>query len=212
MIEFYDIAWLAIKGANPADLLHALNLSEPITELDWNTGVSEIAGDMWDDVPFSRLYVSPSIQGWVLVIGDWISQTDEVKICKTLSLNYEEVWAFGTQMRMDFWLYLCCKNGQVIRHFEKDGDKIIDTGVPLPPEKKLRKASLLDEEADLDDPENWYGEDIVLGIAATYTLDPNQIKEEWLHNQFGLLAVTDIGRQQGISQRPIQPWKKPGIQ
>ncbi|MDJ1498227.1 hypothetical protein QNI19_35115 [Cytophagaceae bacterium DM2B3-1] len=208
MIEFFDIGWLAIKSESKEAVIQSLNLSEPFIQLDWNTGVSVVMGDIWDGVPFSRVYVSSPMRGWVLVVGDWISQTDKVALCQRLSETYEDVWAFSTQMRMDFWFYLYCKGGKIIRHFEKDGENIIDEGELLKKEKTLRKESLLDEEEDVNDPENWYGEDIVMGMAELFTIDPNELPEAMLKKQLGTLAVTDVGREKGISENPIEQWKE----
>src|ERR1700678_3758609 len=60
--------WLAIKASNPAVVQAALRLHHPVA-CSWEEGLAEARDD--------KLFISPSISGWVLVVGSSLPEPVE---------------------------------------------------------------------------------------------------------------------------------------
>ena len=59
------MAWIAVRSEDPAELVAALRLEEPVP-CNWNSGI----GAVYDDwLGASRVFVSPPVSGWVFAVG-----------------------------------------------------------------------------------------------------------------------------------------------
>jgi hypothetical protein len=208
---FWDISWLAVPGADAADLLTILELSEP-TPATWHRGIAAIRGDFWDfeadlRAHLARVFLTPPVRGWRLVIGGWFggSEGDErleaiTQICRILSRRYGQAHAFTTQGRMDFYAWILARDGEVLRHFVWDGGVVVDEGAPVPAEQRPRRPSTL---AASVSPLWQPSADMVMVIASDHSVVPTVLDAREPDAPAGLLATTAWGRQHGVPTRPL---------
>lgn len=71
----FKISWFAVKAADPAAVLSALEFGEG-TSTNWASG---LAAAYADSSPSDRwVFASPPVGGWVLAVGSWLPYpTDE---------------------------------------------------------------------------------------------------------------------------------------
>lgn len=201
--SFYDMSWIAVKDGNAEDVMKILNLSDPVLAT-WSRGLEAVCGDFWDfdeqsDCQFSRVFVAPKTEGWLLVIGGWLVGAGEeglqeiAEYCRQLSAKYGEAHAFTTQGRMDLYSWVLARNGEIVRMFEWDGDLSIDEGVPSPVEFELRESE-----------EEWAPSEVdVMTIAGESSIDPGQFGPDTKTEGTGFLATTSSGRLHGLPTREL---------
>jgi len=80
-ISFFDLSWLAVRAAPLEAAITALDLSDPVP-VTWRQGMKAVCGDYWDlEAPLqaflSRVFITPEVSGWRLVVGGWLGDTDD---------------------------------------------------------------------------------------------------------------------------------------
>lgn len=206
-----DISWLTVKHHSLEDVLHMLQLTDPMP-LSWNTGVCTILSDYWDtrktpDSTLTRVYVSTPLDGWIFVFGEGIFVQDVDKpiianeersnviqsLAKKLSTTYDSVAYFTSQPRRDWFEWMCVNNGEVKRYFEWNDGTLQQQGAPI-----LDKITGLVEQATKDDSVYW--EDVVFEVLEKVCVNPERVNQR---TNKGVLATTLYGKKVGVPPQPI---------
>ncbi|MGI5133326.1 hypothetical protein [Streptomyces sp. CA-106110] len=96
----------------------------------------------------ARVYVSPEVDGWTLVIGWWCDpcdgeRSDEVlRLCTELSARYGRAQAYYYGAQGDGSAWLIAEGGAVLRRYCATGeaeDTLFTLGEPLPLERARRE-------------------------------------------------------------------------
>ncbi|MFE1849089.1 hypothetical protein [Streptomyces sp. NPDC059489] len=154
----------------------------------------------------ARVYVSPELDGWTLVIGPWcdpcdVERSDEVlHLCRDLSVRYgqAQVYYYGTQHDGSAWLV--AQDGVVLRRYCETGegeDAHLTLGEPLPVEQAYREQlglpTVWDEATESDEDEDewkWVAFDLAPEIAAALGVSPLQLTTETRVVGTGVIALT----------------------
>ena len=206
-----DISWLTVKHHSLEDVLHTLQLTDPMP-LSWNTGVCTILSDYWDtrqtpDSTLTRVYVSTPLDGWVFVFGEGIFVQDVdnpiianeersnviQSLAKKLSKTYDSVAYFTSQPRRDWFEWMWVNNGEVKRYFEWNDGALQEQGAPI-----LDKVTSLVEQATKDDSVYW--EDVVFEVLEKICINPERVNQR---ASKGVLATTLYGKKVGVPPQPV---------
>ncbi|WP_229703858.1 hypothetical protein [Streptomyces albiflavescens] len=153
-----------------------------------------------------RVYVSPELDGWTLVIGRWCNpcdggRSDEVlRMCVELSARYGQAQAYYYGAQGDGSAWLIAERGSVVRRYCETGegeDHYLTLGEPLPFERARREQLGLSPTWDAatesdEDEEEWslatYG--MAPEIAAALSISPRDLTAETRTRGTGVLALT----------------------
>lgn len=153
-----------------------------------------------------RVYVSPELDGWTLVIGRWCDpcgreRSDAVlRMCEELSLRYGTAQAYYYGAQGDGSAWLVAEQGAVVRRYCETGagdDHYLTLGEPLPYERSRREALGLTRSWDAateteEDEETWALEtmDMAPEIAADLGTSPRALTAKTPLSGTGVLART----------------------
>jgi hypothetical protein len=167
----YKQGWLAVRAEDSSTVAAALPF-RLIRRAGWKEGV--VAADK----PLAgEIFVTPPVNGWVLVVGVWASswngQEDEAELERqvaALSVRFGEAQFFGTQRVVEYHQWILAKEGQIQRCFGYVGDK---------DESICNRGPLTGAEKEFDFAEinkSWFpDEQDVMKVAADWSLDPTQL-------------------------------------
>jgi hypothetical protein len=216
-IALDDISWLAVKRGKPEAILRALKLADP-TPVTWQQGLNAVGGDYFEARPdwaeLSRLFITPLVRGWRLVVGGWVaagpmrrarddrrnSWRRAAGYCRRLSREFGQAHAFTDQARMDWFSWILARDGRVYRQvvFE-DGQFLTNRGRPTRVEARLR--SEFEPEEAL---EKWAPDvGVVPAIAGEVSVDLWKLGKDARSVGQGFLAVTPWGQKHGIPERDL---------
>jgi hypothetical protein len=141
----FKILWFAVKAADPTSVLEALELGEG-TPANWASGIAASyentpSGDSW-------AFVSPPIDGWILVVGASLPYpTIEAhndtgkkfdKLLSRLMKRFDDVQFFGSHRVVGFVTWARALNGAPKRIFGfADGAVLANVGSQTAEEAKL---------------------------------------------------------------------------
>jgi len=116
--------WLAIRGENPQKVQAALNLHNPTT-CTWEEGLAE-ARDR-------KLFISPPINGWILVVGAGLPDPGEdVDVCfrflSHLSRKLGQVQFFNANRVLQHHTWARLNAGHVLRAYAWAGQTVWNQG------------------------------------------------------------------------------------
>ncbi|MEV7795317.1 hypothetical protein AB0O68_25480 [Streptomyces sp. NPDC087512] len=152
----------------------------------------------------SRVYVSPVLNGWTLVIGRWCDPRDPersddvLRLCEALSARYGQAQAYyyGAQGTGSAWLI--AEQGAVARRYcetDEGEDHYLTLGEPLPFERSRREALGLPTTWDAateteEDEEEWALETAHMApkIAAQLSISPFALTARTPTSGTGVLA------------------------
>lgn len=154
----------------------------------------------------ARVYVSPELDGWTLVIGPWCDPCDAersddvLRLCRDLSSRYGQAQAYyyGAQGDGSAWLF--AQDGVVLRRYCETGegeDADMTLGEPLPIERAHREQLGLPAvwheatESDEDEAEwKWAAFDLAPEIAAALGVSPLELTADMRAVGTGVIALT----------------------
>jgi hypothetical protein len=171
--------WLAVKAGNPSIVQAALNLHRP-TPCSWEEGLAEARED--------RLFISPSIAGWVLVMGQGLPEPAEdadkcYHFLTGLSRKLGQVQFFSASRVVNYHCWALLQGGQVFRAYAWAGETLWNQGPVTGAEKDLGMLCL--EYADEQSPfavreALSMNSERVNQLAARWSIDPGAISpEQW---------------------------------
>jgi hypothetical protein len=142
----FKILWFAVKAADPASVLDALEFGEA-TPANWVSGLAAAYGD-W-------IFVSPKVGDWVLVAGLSLpyptieTHDDSGKrfdvLLSRLMQRFDEVQFFGSHRVSDFVAWARAVKGKPTRIFAWSGSNgavLANVGEQTPEEARLGLANL----------------------------------------------------------------------
>ena len=208
-LPFFDMSWLAVKNPKPEVVMDVLSLSDAQV-VTWKQGLSAVCGDYWDfaahlDAPLSRVFITPRIQGWRLVVGGSYGANEDggsdgfrnaARMCRKLSAIYGKTHAFTTQGRMAVYAWILASEGRTYREFVCDADILTNRGKPAKAEIASMKA--------WDGDDEWYPSEVdVMAVAAETSINPLKLGRKTKCVGKGFLAVTKWGRKNGVPERSL---------
>jgi hypothetical protein len=125
--------WLAVRAGNAARVQAALHLNQP-TPCSWEEGLSEARED--------KLFISPSITGWVLVVGPGLpGPFEDVDRCfhflLGLSRKLGQVQFFSANRVLNQHAWVLLERGRVYRAYAWGGETLWNQGQLTAAEKEL---------------------------------------------------------------------------
>jgi hypothetical protein len=159
----------------------------------------------------ARVYVSPELDGWTVVIGPWcdpcdVERSDEVlQLCRDLSARYGQAQAYYFGAQGDGSAWLVAQDGVVLRRYCETGegeDAYLTLGEPLPVERARREQlgllAVWDQATESDEDEDewkWAAFDLAPEIAAALGVSPLQLTAETRVEGTGVIALTPNARE-----------------
>lgn len=144
--------WIAVPTGDQAGVMTTLGLTRPtpVTFAEAEAIIDEDGHGEADGNPdgLARVYVSPEVDGWTLVIGWWCDpcdgeRGDEVlRLCTELSGRYGQAQAYYYGAQGDGSAWLIAERGAVLRRYCATGeaeDDLFTLGEPLPLERARRE-------------------------------------------------------------------------
>ena len=177
--------WLAIKSEDPLAVIHAFNLTD-VQESNWKSGI-EAAYER------NKLFVTPSISGWVLVVGITLPEAEDkphfMEFLNIISAQFDEVQYFLTHRIVEFHVWARIMNGDIARIFAYLGESnkiLFDIGESCTNEKALAINIPSDDVEDDAELEKAVlpNEDHVMQMAGVWSINPLEI------DRMGLLKST----------------------
>ncbi len=115
-----SMAWLAIRNADPEEIIEVLRLIEP-TPCNWNSGI----GAVYDDrLSATHVFVSPVVHGWTFVVGlplPYPVGRGFVDKCTPLLVDlggrFAEVQYFFSYPPIDLYAWARVRDGRLVRAF-----------------------------------------------------------------------------------------------
>ena len=165
----YKIAWLAIRSQEPEAVRDTLGSHGDTRQADWAEGIQQAYSSDW-------VFVTPSVDGWVFVVG-WGVWPDDPRGLKQLLLplsqTFGEVQAFASHRVSSAYAWVKVLEGKMVRWFDLgDGDIVANEGEPTDIENKLT--------SKWDDPEELpleIDEESVIAVADAWSIDPGTLDE-----------------------------------
>lgn len=201
-------SWIAVPTGDQQGIVEVLDLFEarPAT---FGLGLSVGMHDSHDGAEYGRVYVTPEVDGWTLVVGPWCNPVDPeraedvLRVVTELSRRYDRAQAyyFGEQGGGSGWLVV--EDGTVVRRFgsywSDDGARFT-VGDPLPEER----AACVEEgitpvgDAGADD-EEWADLAAYLApqLADQLGLSPLDLGPHNTARGIGAVALTPYAREHG---------------
>lgn len=159
----YKCIWLVVKSSDPKAVSKKLGFTG-VKKSSWEDGIEAAYED------YGRVFVSPPLDGWVLVVscslpapGD--GPVNVLSMLQTLSREYGEAQYFCTHRVTELHAWVKAIDGQIVRAYGYSGEQggvIWNEGEPTPEERELG-FSVADE---------WTpDEEAALAIAAKWSID-----------------------------------------
>jgi hypothetical protein len=125
--------WLAVKAVNPSVVQAALHLHRP-TSCSWEQGLAEARED--------KLFISPPISGWVLVVGPGLPEPSEdpdrcYHFLTALSRKLGHIQFFSVSRVVHHHGWALLERGQVFRGYAWADETLWNQGPVTAAEKDL---------------------------------------------------------------------------
>ena len=186
----YKNKWLAVKSNNKELVAEFLKLKN-VEKSNWEDGIKhgyEIGE-----------FITPTINGWILVLGIDISdlESESTKsLLRSVSQEFGECQIFSTHRIVEYHFWGLAKNGEIERLYSyigETGENMIIEGKPTEVEKKYNLVNTFSDEAQKDD--YWErediefpNEDIVMEIAENWSINPTKIEDYKNIEGIGLIS------------------------
>jgi hypothetical protein len=191
----YKCGWLAVQSSAPSEVITRLGIRE-VRQAPWREGI-EAAYERSDD---GIVYVTPAIDGWVLVVG--------TSLFSTLS------GARGASVP-DYVTSMSGSLGTVVQYFGTHRVSEAHTWILAERGKLVRAYGVCDNEVEFDMGEHTAGEN-ELGIhfdlhaeAPRFSKDDPQPFREWLSHQIGEKMVLRVASRWSIDPQTLDQRRLP---
>lgn len=194
----HKMIWLAIPEQPLPAIINALGLRD-VKQANWKSGLGSVYGS---GARYRRVFVTPPINGWVLVAGalpepgDDFNDDEAMPFLKEVAAKFPEIQYFGTHKVVQWHAWARFRDGQLQRAYSWVGDQCLkswDVG-PRTPEEHQDYFDPEDPESVRDD--YWRRPDLhfpqeedVLQVAAGWSINPEQIGELALPPSSGLVGL-----------------------
>ncbi len=140
----FKVSWFAVKAADPAAVLDALEFGEA-TPANWASGLAAAYGNPQSND--ARVFVSPAVSGWVLVVSRRLpyptieTHHDIGKrfdvLFSRLMKRFDDVQFFGSHRVVGFVTWARALDGKPVRIFGFADEVMANFGEQTPEEAKL---------------------------------------------------------------------------
>jgi hypothetical protein len=209
------LSWIAVSTGDQGGVMELLGLSAPrsvpfaagvyAADCDSHAGLDENPLDQ-----YRRVFVTPELAGWTLVVGSWCDPSsaergaDVLEVCARLSAQYGRAQAYWHSDQHDGSAVLVAEQGTIVRRFAYiPGEDMqhLELGAPLAYEQQRRTAlglpTLAGGHVDTEEEnDEWTWEllDLAPGLAGELSLDPRSVDANTPARGTGVLALTEYGR------------------
>lgn len=168
----YKTGWLCIQSDDPQTVMEALSLWDS-TPCNWAEGLKQ-AGEG------GKVFVSPSLDGYVLVVG-WTEE--KLENLSPLAAGSPQLQYFASHRVADYYAWAKYEDGKLLRGYAYVGDRdevAWDQGELTPEEIALgaERFPKMGEECDWDEVE-FPDEETVLALAAAWGVDTSFEEKEY---------------------------------
>ncbi len=179
--------WVAVKTVKPEAVQAALRLHNP-TPCSWTDGMARVSDQ--------KLFISPAINGWVLVVGSLVPEPGEdVDACfrflQRLSRELGEVQFFSINRAVGHHAWARFERGRAIRGYAWAGETLWNQGHKTWAERKLGlkcydycEGESRNHFSQLE--RNRANTEKILLLASIWSLDPSSIDDRALADAFGI--------------------------
>jgi hypothetical protein len=184
----HPCTWLAIKGNQTKKVQQALGLHHT-TPCSWEEGLAE--------AQHHKLFVSPPLNGWILVVGSDLPEPDEdVDRCflflRQLSRKLGHVQYFSANRILNHHGWALLDDGEVFRAYAWAGETLWNQGQRTAAEKELDmtcysygencSVQLFQKEPTIPNSEK------VNQLAGRWSVDPTSVVETGWQNEQGIVG------------------------
>ncbi len=157
----YKPGWLAVRAKDPETVIKALGLRGQ-KRANWTTGLAGIRANRW--------FVSPSLDGWVLVIGSGDRGISQERFSQ-ISRCFSEAQAYVSNSKKSMYAWAWYHGGDCVRAYAIcRGQVVMDEGELTREEIALGFGRFPRREGGTR--EGFPDGDAVLSIAAAWGIDP----------------------------------------
>lgn len=198
-------SWIAVPGGDRQGIAEILGLfdARPAT---FKLGLSVGAHDTDDFAEHGRVYVTPQVDGWTLVLGPWCDPVDPERAADLLRLVTElsrrygraQAYYFGEHGGGSGWLV--AEAGTVVRRFSacwRNHDADFTVGDRLPQEYAACVAEGADVSPDVDDEWDDVAPYLAPSLAAQLGVSPCDLGPHTTVCGTGVVAFTPYARTHG---------------
>ncbi|WP_327185086.1 HEAT repeat domain-containing protein [Streptomyces sp. NBC_01334] len=211
--------WMAVPGGDQTGIMHTLGLVDPrpVTFALGNDIVDSDSHGFGPEDPrtgHERVFVTPELDGWTLVLGAWCDpcgeerSDDVLRLCIELSTRYGQAHAYYYGGQGDGSAWIVAEHGTVVRRYCETGegeDELLTLGEPLPFERSRRMELGLtpewdaaQEDQDDEDEWRWAAHDMAADLAHSYGASPLHIGPGTRSRGTGVIALTPYGLAHGV--------------
>ncbi|PYM15373.1 MAG: hypothetical protein DME18_04455 [Verrucomicrobia bacterium] len=188
--------WVAIQSANPQAVQAALGLHNP-TPCSWTDGMARVSDQ--------KLFISPPVDGWILVVGVLLPEPGEdVDVCfrflQRLSRELGEVQYFSVNHAVGHHAWARFERGRAIRGYAWAGETLWNQGRKTWAERKLGLTCYDYCEGETGNhitelERSRANTEKVLLLASIWSLDPSSIDDHALSDVLGIAGDLSQARQ-----------------
>ncbi|MEV6683719.1 hypothetical protein AB0N09_43880 [Streptomyces erythrochromogenes] len=148
------LSWIAVPTGDQAVVMEMLGLSQP-RPVPFSVGVHAADIDSHGGLDadpldaYRRVFVTPELAGWTLVVGAWCDpsaterQNEVLEACERLSTRFGRAQAYWWSATQDGSAVLIAEDGVVVRrfgYFPGEDVQLLELGEPLAFEQERRAA------------------------------------------------------------------------
>ena len=190
----YKLTWLAIKDADPFELLHELNYQQwPVYSANWQGGLDKV-------YHYNATFICPAIDGWTFVISPAIrdlSDENTLVFLRQLSIKFTDVQCYSNHRVASYAAWGRFLDGRPIRLFSTaDGVTSINEGpltrteIRLIAERnKAIKENKWDYSTEKANSDSLNDVDEVMEMAGQWSINPQTLDEQPETFELGLLII-----------------------
>lgn len=162
--------WIAVKTDYREKVAASLKLKN-LELANWSHGI-EKANE-------NHVFLTPNINGWILAVGWGLGEVwKKTELLEKLSREYGEAQFFLTHTGAYSHTYIRYANGEMIRHLHcEEGEILTNEGTPTKLESTLDFTNTLPDE------------NLVLNLAAEWSVNPNLLEQAQYADVEGLGSV-----------------------
>ncbi|MFD7441557.1 hypothetical protein [Streptomyces sp. NPDC059909] len=181
--------WLALPTGDQQAVLDAMDLTDP-QPVPFTDAVQIVDDDAHDGPAYERVYVTPELNGWTLVVGAWCDpvEADMPALCEQLSTRFGQAQAYYYGAQNDGSAWLIAENGHILRravHTGEPDDAALTIGAPLPYEEACRS-----ETGDDEDEWEYRQWELAPELAGVLSIDPHKLGPHTPCRGQGVMART----------------------
>jgi len=179
--------WLVVKNSHPQAVQAALGLHNP-TPCSWGEGISRLTS--------GKLFVSPPVGGWILVVGHGLPEPTEDAdrcfhfLCR-LSCALGHVQFFSANRVLNHHAWIRAERGRICRAYVWAQETLWNQGDPTTAETELGlKCLAYGEQPNSLEPEGAESQannaEKVMALAARWSFDPTTLSADMLRQGWGV--------------------------